>query len=383
MPAYIKKNASEILAQALRKVTTNTPITSVSPGSVARALTESISSELGDLYDILDFNLNQNILSTATGNALDLFGSLYNVQRKTINDLATVDKSLGAFIFYVSSPAPFDIPIPAGVNVYTDATTYIGQTFSYSVESPVTILAGRTVAYAGLVSNFNDSVFTAGINSLIIHDFASPPGVTVYCTNPKSISQLTSFEDDDSYRARIIKNIRVATGGTLEAIRFAALGVPGVRDVSIGQAPYGMGSFEAIVIVERNNNPNQVLAAATNAMENVRPLGSRMFTRRPDLKALDLDLDLIMPLAGNTQLTENTIKRASVGVVRYINSLLPGDQIVYNRLISTILEASNLIKDVVIKKFSVNGTELIRRNFKPSYDEQITPGDINIGIALS
>lgn len=383
MPAYIKRNSADILAQALRKVTNNTPISSVSPGSIARALTESITSELGDLYDIMDYNLNQNILSTATGSALDLFGSLYNVKRKSVNDLASVDKTLGAFIFFVSNPAPYDIVIPAGVNVYTDSTTFIGQTFSYSIESSVTILSGRTVAYAGLVPNFNDSVFTAGANTLVVHDFTSPPGVTVYCNNPKSISQLVSYEDDDAYRTRIIKNIRVATGGTLEAVRFAALGVAGVRDVSIGQAPYGMGSFEAIVIAERNNNPNQVLTEATVAMEAVRPLGSRMFSRRPTLLALDLNIDLIMPLAGNNQITENSIKRASVGIVRYLNSLLPGDQIVYNRLISIILDSSDYVKDVIVKKYSVNGTEIIRRNYKPAYDEQLTPGDINIGIALS
>jgi uncharacterized phage protein gp47/JayE len=231
MPAYIKKSSSDILAQALRKVTSNTPITSVSPGSVARAITEAITTELGDLYDILDYNLNQNILSTATGSALDLFGSLYNVQRKTVNDLAAVDKSLGAFVFYTNNPAPFDIVIPAGTNVFTDSTTHIGQTFSYSTQGVTTILAGRTTAYAGLVPNFNDTVFTAGANTLILHDFQSPAGITVYCNNPKSISQLVSFETDDSYRARIIKSIRVATGGTLEAVRFAALGVAGVRDV--------------------------------------------------------------------------------------------------------------------------------------------------------
>lgn len=383
MPAYIKKNASDILGQALRKITTNTSISSVSPGSVARALTESITTELGDLYDVMDFNLNQNILSTATGSALDLFGSLYNVKRKTLNDLATIDKSLGAFFFYINSPVASDIKIPSGVNVYTDASSYIGRTFSYATESAVTIPAGRTVAYAGLVPNFTDSVFTAGANTLTVHDFTSPPGITVLCNNPKSVSQLTSFEDDDSYRARIIKNIRVTTGGTIEAVRFAALGVSGVRDVSIGQAPYGMGSFEALVVVERTNNPTQVLADATAAMEAVRPLGTRMFTRRPTLLAADMTIDLIMPFAGNNQVSENAIKRASVGVIRYLNSLLPGDPIVYNRLISIILDSSNLIKDVVIKTYSVNGKELIRRNYKPAYDEQITPGNINIGIATA
>ena len=383
MPAYIKKSQADVLAQALRKITTNTRLSSVGPGSVVRAITEAVTTEIGDLYDILDFNLSQNVLSTATGTALDLFGSIYNVKRKTVNDLASVDKVMGAFMFYIPSPVAFDITIPTGTNVYTDPNTYIGRTFSYRTDTPVTILAGRTVAYAGLAPNFSDSVFTAGANTLTVHNFNSPSGVTVYCNNPKEISQLTSYEDDNSYRARIIKNIRVISGGSLESIRFAALSVAGVRDVSIAQAPYGMGSFEAIVVVEKNANANQVLKDATSAMDSVRPIGTRMFTRRPTLLPVDMEVNIIMPLAGTNQLTENTLRRAEIGIVRYLNSLLPGEPLVYNRLVATILDASNLIKDVVFKKYSVNGTEIVRRNFKPSYDQQISPGEIKIGLAAA
>jgi hypothetical protein len=63
--------------------------------------------------------------------------------------------------------------------------------------------------------------------------------------------------------------------------------------------------------------------------------------------------------------------------------LLPGDQVVYNRLVSIILDSSSLVKDVIVKKYAVNGVEIMRRNFQPAYDEQITPGNVNINIALS
>jgi len=383
MPGYLKKNNADILSQALRKISLSSSISATNPGSVARAITEAITTELGDMYDILDYNLNQNILSTATGAALDLFGSLYGVTRKTINDLAIIDKKLGAFIFFTQTPAPFDIKIPSGTNVYTDATTYIGRTFSYKTQEETTILMGRKVAYTGLIPNFSDSVFTAAPNSLILHDFASPPGATVFCTNPKTISQLINYEEDDSYRARIIKQIRVNASGTVQAVRFAALSVAGVRDISIGQTPYGMGSFEAIVVPERNVNTKQVSSQVTAAMESVRPLGTRMFVRLPTTKPVDISVDLIIPMAGNNQITENAIQRANVGIVRYLNSLMPGEQLVYNRLISTILESTSIIKDVIVKRFSINGSELTRRNYKPAYDEQIIPGDIVVGVALS
>jgi len=383
MPAYFKKSTPEILGQALRKVQNNTPISSVSPGSVARALTEAITTEIGDLYDIMDYNLNQNLLSTATGSALDMFGVLYNVTRKTISDLATVDKILGSFMFYVLAPAPFDINIPAGTNIYTDTTSFIGQRFSYSLDSAITIAVGQTRAYGSLRPNFTDTVFTAGPSTLIVHDFASPNGVPVFCTNPKSISQLVSFENDDAYRARIIKNLRVISAGTVEAVRYAALSVSGVRDVSIKQSPYGMGSFEAIIVPETTGNASNTYSNAVASMEAVRPVGVRMFTRRPENIALDLEINLIMPITTQGQLTDTAIKRASVGILRYINGLMPGSPVVYNRLISIIIDSSPTVKDVIVKSYSINGAQLLRRNYKPAYDEQIVAGDISIGIATA
>jgi 4-aminobutyrate aminotransferase-like enzyme len=57
MPAYLRKNTSEILREVLKKLQDHTPITSVSPGSVARAIAEAIVSEHGDMYEIMDFNM--------------------------------------------------------------------------------------------------------------------------------------------------------------------------------------------------------------------------------------------------------------------------------------------------------------------------------------
>jgi uncharacterized phage protein gp47/JayE len=383
MPAYLKKNDGEILNEVLQKLVKNTPFTSVSPGSLIRAFAEAISTELGDIYDIMDYNLNQQLVSTATGSALDALGVLYNVTRKTINNMAAIDKQLGAFIFYLDTPVNFDVKIPNGTNVYTDAQSYIGRRFSYHTDAEVTIAAGRTRAYAGLIPNFSDTVFTAGAGSITLHDMPNSPNAIVRCTNPKEIGQQLTFETDDAYRLRIIKNVRVTTGGTLEAVRYAGLAVTGVRDLRVRQTPYGMGSFEVIVVPERNGSQDQILAAATAAVEAVRPLGTRVYIKSPTGKALDISVDLIMVGASSTALSAAAIKRVQVGVARYFNSFLPGNPLVYNRLISIILDASELVKDVIVRNLSVNGVEIMRRNYQPADDEQIVPGNITVGLAVS
>lgn len=383
MPSYIRKNKAEILREALRKLQLEGTITATSPGSVARAFVEAITSELGDAYDIMDFNLNQNLLSTATGSALDSLGSLYGVNRKTINNLAAIDKQIGAFMFYVQNPLSVDVVIPKGTNIYTDTSTYTGQRFSYSTTEDAVLISGRTRVYASIKPNFTDSVFTAGTNTLRLHDFTSPAGTVILCSNPKSIPAQQGYEDDEAYRVRIMKSVRLRAAGTLEAVRFAGLSVSGVRDVKIRQAPYGMGSFEAVIVPETNGNVNQTITNATNAMNAVRPLGVKMYTKQPIEVVFDISIDLVIPLANVSAVVDNVMQRAKIGIARYINSLLPGNPIVYNRLIQIILDSSELIKDVIVKTYSINGTEIVRRNYTPAEDQQIVPGNIVVNIASS
>jgi uncharacterized phage protein gp47/JayE len=384
MPSYIKKNKTEMLREALNKLRNQTSITATGAGSIARALTEVVTSELGDMYDILDFNISQTLLTTATGTALDSLGELYGLRRNTVNELATIDKQLGSFQFYLSTSIGTDFTIPAGTNIYTNANSYIGKTFSYSTTEEVIIPAGRIRAYASIKPNFIDSVYTAGPNTLTVHDMTSPIGATLFCTNPKSIAPQPGLETDENYRLRIMKGIRIASSGTIEAVRFAGLGVQGVRDIKIRQAPYGMGSFEAIIVPETSNtSTNTILKNAEIAMDAVRPVGVRMYIKSPTRIPINLEVQLVAPGANTDRVRTVVPNRANVGIRRYINSLLPGDTLIYNRLIQIILDSSEIVRDVVVKSFEVNGTEVLRRNYQPADDEQLIIGDIIVTIASS
>lgn len=379
MPVYLKKSKSEILSEAIEKLQKNTTITSVGPGSVARAITEAITSEIGDLYDILDFNVTQTYISTATGSALDALGGLYGVTRKQVSEMAIVDKSLGSFMFFIDNPVGMDLAIPKGVNVYTSVTSYVGRQHSFSTTQAYTIPAGRTRVYASISPNFVDAVYTAGRGTLTMHDL-NIPGVTVKCTNPKAIAPLPGFETDDDFRIRLIKQIRVTSAGTMESVRFAGLSTPNVRDIKITQAPYGMGSFEAIVVPEQTGNAQQTMTNARIAMDAVKPLGVRMFTRTPVILPVDVKVTLFVPGASNGQLSESTISRATVGVRRYLEGLLPGTPLVYNRLIQIILDSSDIVRDVSINSMTINGSPQLNKNYQPKDDEQLTSGNIVVNI---
>lgn len=378
MAIYARKRRADILRDALWQLERQTPIKAVSPGSVARAFTEAISEQLGDMYDALEFNLAQSVLSTASGSALDMIGRMYGMTRKTLSNYAAIDAQSGAFNFYIDSTYPYDITIPAGTRVYTSVDSFIGRQIRYVTISDVTIWAGRTRVFAAIKPESIEGVFPVPVDSLVVHDALSPAGITIRCNNPKPISPQPGFENDDNFRLRISKEIRVASAGTADAVRFAGLAVAGVRDIKIRQAPYGMGTFEALVVPEEGVIANVTIAAAKLAMDSVRPVGVRMIMTQPKIVATDITASILL---SSGSVDANMVSAASNAVHRYLNSLLPGETLMYNKLIQEIMDVSTKIRDVQVTRYAPNGVEAVRRNFTPKADEQIIPGTIIINLA--
>lgn len=377
MAAFVMKDKEVILRQALRKLQQTTPITATGPGSVARSLTEVITTELGDFYSILDFNVAMSFVSTASGRALDLLGQLYNMQRKSLTTLATLDKSLGSFYFYIDQPFGSNIVIPKGTVVSTDSDSFIGNRYAYRTTEDAVIFIGRTRIFCSIAPTSTDSVFTAGINTLTQHDFTSPIGTVVKCTNPKAISSQDAQESDADFRTRIIKAVRTSPGGTQEALRFAGLAVGGVRDIRIRNAPYGLGSFEVLVVTEDVNLSERVVAAVTETLRKLRPIGCTMFIKQPELLTVEMDINATFKNVRNLD-KPNFARRIKIAVLRFLNTLTVGEPMVYNKLIQSILDSVEVVSDISFTSLKVSGSEILRRNYIPDEDQQLIPGNINV-----
>lgn len=386
---YLKKDRDEILRNALRKLEQTTPITAIGPGSVARSIAEIVTAELGDFYEVLDFNTAMSVISTASGRSLELIGKLYNVQRKELGDIATLNEQKGSFYFQLSSPHNESITIPQGVSVYTDSDTYIGRRFSYRTTEDAFIAAGRLRSYVPLRPKFNDSVFTAGKNTLTEHDFDdSGLPVTVTCTNPKPIAPQRGYETDEQLRERIVKAVREFGGGTVDALRSAILRIDGVRDVRINSGKYGLGSVETLVVPQsRDNlnnksrdNLNNIRVQATREANKVAAAGIRLIVSEPDMLPVSTTVKIrIRPLA-NVE-PSGTARKVEIALQRFLNQHLPGDRLVYNQLLAEILDASDAIADAQIQSLRVDGSEIPRRNYSPDNDAQIVPGTISVDFA--
>jgi len=381
MAVFETKHKEEILRHALQKLQQKTPITSIGPGSVARSLAETVVNELGDFYAIMDYNTSMGLISSAQGRALDLIGELYSVERKRLGQVATLEQQVGAFYFYIDEPHNEDIVIPLGTRVSTDNENFIGQEYAYRTANEVRIRAGRLRVFVDIAPEFSDSVFTAGAHTITRHNLSQPDGQPpVKCTNPKTVAPQSGFESDDNYRTRIIKAVRTTAGGTTEALRFAALALSGVREVKIRNTAYGLGSVEALVVPEERIIATRVLGEAVKTLNAVKPAGVKLYVREPDYTPTDVYANIILRSETNAD-RSGIARRAEIGILRYLNRLLPGKQFVYNQMIQSILESSDVIRDVTIETLRVDGSEILRRNYQPAEAQQMIPGDINVSVA--
>lgn len=378
---YAKKDRDQILRNALKKLEKETSITAIGPGSVARSIAEVVTAELGDFYEVLDFNTAMGVISTASGRSLELIGRLYNVERKPLGDIAALNEEKGSFYFYIDSPHTEPITIPSGTSVYTDTETYLGRRFSYTTTSDAFIGAGRLRGFATLRPKFNDSVFTAGANTLVNHDFDdSDLPLTVKSTNPKPIAPQRGYESDNQLRERIVKKVREFGGGTYDAVRSAVLRIPGMRDVRVRSSQYGLGTVGVLIVPEDRSELSNLRAQAMFAVNRVAAAGVRAVVTAPDMMPVNVRVHIRIRPGTNVE-PSGTARKVEIALRRFLNEHLPGDTMFYTQLIHAIMEASDAVADARIESLRVDGAEIPRRNYSPDSQEQLVPGVVTVNTA--
>lgn len=373
------KDKDRILREALSNLEHHTPITALSPGSVARALTEVVANEVGDLYAALDYSTAMSVISTAQGAALDRLGSLYRVERKRLGEALTIEQMKNAFYFYIDSPHIEDITVPSGTVVGTDAQNFVGDAYTYTTARTVSIPAGRTRVYVDLNHNFNSDTFVAGKNTITRHNFYEE-SIDVYCTNPKEIPPVRGLENDANYRIRIVNALRMSSGGTSVAVRFRVLGIEGVRDVVMRPSAYGLGSTELLVVPEDRRMWGSIVQQVDEAIDEVAPVGVRMYVKQPEYVVFDIRATITVRsrLSSNPDATAGRVMRS---LRDYINTLLPNERMLYSHLTQAALDASEAVGDVAFGSLLMDGVQIQRTNYTPKDGQQIVPGEISVSVA--
>lgn len=358
-----------MLIATLDSLNKNVNISSVSPGSIARAFAEAIHSEINDLYNSLKVSVEQSNLSTASGMNLDMIGSLYNVPRRTISSELVPERTTGNIEFFLNTTNSTTITVPQGTLVYNDTTSFSSTQYQYELSADVVIPAGNTRAYGTVKAKFADNNITASRNTLVKHNYIAPPGVIVYCNNPKEVYSSLNSESDDNYRRRIVSSIRGSSSGTSESIRFAALSVKGVRDAKIREASYGIGSCDIIIIPETQSGISTMSQLVYEKIKAIKPVGINLNLRIATKKLVEVSATLTLREGTTSTISKSVENQARIFLNRYLNSLTIGDSVSVGEIERQMKLASELIVSVAVNNIKVDNRNIPNKDYRLSDDK--------------
>ena len=370
MPINYTKSKQQILTKIINSLEKNAGISANHPGSVARAMAEALAIEIGDLYEALKFSVDQTSLATASGRSLDLIGELYAVFRRNVSEDIQQERASFNIEFTIANPHSAAINIPNATTVYNDVTDFSARQYQYKLVGNVIIPAGATRAYGRVIPDFSSADFTAAKGTLTKHNYLSPDGVIVFCSNTKEVYSIINMESDEMYRKRIIKAIKSNSFGTAESLRLRALGVSGVRDVRVRESSYGLGSCDIIVVPESQKVSSALVTELYATLSEVKPVGIKLNVRVAERVPVNVAVNIVLPAGLSETAVTGIENQASLFLKRYLNSKTIGDNISFGDMESQVKLASDFIKSVNILSVSANGQEIPKGVYRINDDRQ-------------
>jgi uncharacterized phage protein gp47/JayE len=356
-------------------------LTDRNPGSVTRTLAESFARE----YSVLSLQLEQvydaAFLDTATGRDLDAVVSLLGVTRRSQRF------ARGEVVFSRSSPAAGDIHVPIGTQVSTadapvvtvetidDATLRRG-TLSVAVAVQALIEGAPGVAAAGALRVVHRPIL--GVETV---------------ANPEPLTFASAAETDDALRRRARLALDAAGRSTVRAVIGALTTVEGIReqDVRVDE-DHNAHPGVVKVTVAAELEPGRAEQAA-RVLEDARPAGVRFIHNLvvvpPPVEVVGpgggavpgpvpatvIEDPLWFPIGVKAVVTpddadlkpaqKSALRTAVEGAIdAFVGALGVGEAVVYNRLVSAILDVPGAF-DVVLDIAPAGATPAGRQNLFP------------------
>ena len=418
-------------------------ITDVNVGSVMRTIVEAVSREIEFLYLQTEQAYLAGFIDTASGPALDLVVSLLGIKRKPpqpSSGLVTFGRNTEPELIAISGEAhvadgsqeyalnkplakevteikgiwqgasiPFQKDVdyilhhnnirwlPDGkkpdqktifqidytayreIIIHTDTTV---STFSLKpnesrvfrvVESASLTLniEGRWEAEIPVVSTTPGTVGNVLAGTVVVMPLAIP-GVE-YIINKTDITNGIEAETDSELKERAKHALEFAGKATYVSIESAIRSVEGVSSIYIEDMPDNIPGIVKVVV--DGGNLDQI----KRAIDNTRAAGIRVEVNRPTIVYINVSLTLL--LHKDTGAATATIE-AEKRVRSYISSLGIGDDVLFSRLVESIVSLENVrdVQDIRIDAQRADGSivESTLDNIEIGTDERAEPRTINI-----
>ncbi|MFC5704141.1 hypothetical protein ACFPVX_22875 [Cohnella faecalis] len=349
----------KIVLDTLSRLSLNTPLTDVNPGSIVRTLVEAVSWEVSAAYAKMSAIYDMGFLDTATGDALDRLASLFGIKR------ADGPEITGQTLFTRDVQVTSDVSIPAGTLLtkikasnrkqvkYRTSASSVLKTGQQTVTVPIVADLGTdsgSASSSDSLSALQDNELTAddvgnGTDQNIMQ-LASPlPGIRqAQLLFPTSVRK--QRESDDELRARIQGAINKAGGGTEGAIREAVLATGLARNVAFGPAPGAPAPEPGTLLVSVDADmSNPTTAAAIMDAINLSKAAGILIQVQQVAKqkvALQFQVTPTDETADESSL-DRVYLHAAQAAQQAIQANEPGQPLLWNRIAANVLKVPGVL----------------------------------------
>ena len=283
---------------ALKVEQGETRVTDFNEGSEIRNLLEAFAVDIYYLMQLENDVLRNCFIDTATGSWLDKIGLHPFVQLPRLK--GTTAK--GSVTFTIPSALSSEVIIPIG-------TVLVGNnSLVYTTDSDCIIAIGDTSANVNITCSTvgADGNVSAGSITVIDDNYVGVNGLTVNNSNP--IVDGSDFEDDETYRKRLLDFVRRDDFGSLPYYKWLCEKVPGVHDVVL----VDINNYTKKVLVNGDAKPTtdnvllDVLLALTDLNNTV--INHNFTVGNPTFDTIDLDIGITVKSEMDTNIVKKIIK---------------------------------------------------------------------------
>lgn len=323
-----------------------TQVLDLTVGSVLRAILEANAS-LGLWLQWLIVELLQATrLATSSGADCDSFGTDFGFVRLPASPAA------GIVTFARFAPV-LSAFVPVGTGVMTSDGSQNFVVTADSANPAYSAVSGGFSLAAGIASI--DLPVTAAVGGAGGDVLAGTiglltsaiPGIDTVA-NAAPMTGGLDAESDASFKARFGNYLASLSRATLGAIEEAVAGVRQGLSVSIAEnvdqtGATSMGSF-VVTVDDGTGVPSaSLIATVAQAVNSVRPVGTRFAVQGPVVVAANVSMTLSMASGAQTQVVVAAVNDA---LAAYIDALPVGASLPYSRLVQVAYDASSAVINV-------------------------------------
>lgn len=329
--SFKKKSYQDIVGSIIDGISVNSAVNDTSVGSVSRTIVESVSREIAGLYEQMEVVYENGFIDTARGRALDLVTGILGLDRKSAQfatGAVTFSRRIGGE----------NVTIMRGTRVATQGD---GPTKPKLYETTGTVEMGA----GELEIEVPVKAVTPGAQGMTdfetITELEMPVVGIEKVINRKPTTIGTERECDDEFRERIKAFVRSRSTATSQAIRAVVLNIPGVRNVTVNEAPNEIAGEVDVIVdgLDLEIEDAQDCLLVRSVIDRVRPAGIKVNIRPTEI--VRLEIRIYIRLAGD--LTEKKLGKDITNNIKdrlsnYISTLIIGESLVHNKLISELFK---------------------------------------------